>query len=200
LARLKRSLDVVVAGAGLLVFSPVVLVAALLIRVTMGGPVVFRQTRAGRGGTPFELYKFRTMRHARADEVGPEHDMARITSIGRLLRRASIDELPSLWNILRGDMSLVGPRPLPMSYVARYTREQARSLEVLPGLTGWAVVHGRNHLGWDERFALDNWYVDHQSFALDLRILARTVLLVLRASNVNHDDNITMTEFRGGDS
>lgn len=192
---MKRALDVIVAAAVLLVLAPVLVVAAAAVGLTTGRPVFFRQARAGRGGVPFELLKFRTMRDAAPGMVGPEHDLQRVTPIGQLLRRTSIDELPSLLNVLRGDMSLVGPRPLPLAYVERYTSEQARRLDVLPGLTGWAVVHGRNELGWDDRFLLDVWYVDHQSTLLDLRILLRTVALVVRGSGVNHSETITMTEF-----
>ncbi len=192
---MKRALDLVVAAAVLLVLAPALVVAAAAVGLTTGRPVLFRQVRAGRNGVPFELLKFRTMRDAAPGMAGPEHDLQRVTPIGQLLRRTSIDELPSLYNVLRGDMSLVGPRPLPLTYVERYTSEQARRLDVLPGLTGWAVVHGRNELGWDDRFLLDVWYVDHQSMLLDLRILLRTVGLVVRGSGVNHSETITMTEF-----
>ena len=197
MAGVKRVLDVLAAGFALLLLSPLLAVAAIAIWITMGTPIVFRQERAGRHGKPFELLKLRTMRAPSIDEVGSAHDMARTTRVGALLRRTSIDEIPSLLNVLRGEMSIVGPRPLPMAYVPRYTAEQARRLSVLPGLTGWAVVHGRNQIGWDERFDLDVWYVNHRSFPLDLRIILRTVVMVFRGSNVNHSTQITMPEFRG---
>lgn len=195
---MKRALDVVIAATALLLLSPLMLLAAVAVLVTTGAPVLFRQKRAGRGGRPFELLKFRTMRAATAGEEGPAHDIERITRIGSILRRTSIDELPSLVNVLRGEMSIVGPRPLPVAYVERYNPQQAKRLEVLPGLTGWAVVHGRNQLEWDERFELDCWYVEHRSLALDLRIIGRTVALVLRGDAVNHAPGITMREFTGG--
>lgn len=195
---MKRSIDVLVASVALTVLAPVLLLAAVAVGLTTGRPVLFRQQRAGHNGVPFGMLKFRTMREAAPGMDGPEHDLLRVTPIGRFLRRSSIDELPSLINVLRGEMSLVGPRPLPLSYVDRYSTEQARRLSVVPGLTGWAVVHGRNELSWDERFALDVWYVDHQSTVLDLRILLRTVSLVLRGSGVNHSEHITMTEFGAG--
>jgi lipopolysaccharide/colanic/teichoic acid biosynthesis glycosyltransferase len=193
---MKRVLDVVVSSIALVVALPVLVVVAAVVRLRMGSPVVFRQVRAGRGGRPFGLYKFRTMRAALPGEEGPEFDGLRTTRLGRFLRSTSLDELPELVNVLVGHMSLVGPRPLPMSYVERYSPEQARRLEVRPGLTGWAVVHGRNHLSWDERFSLDCWYVDHRSFALDLKIIGRTVGLVLRREGINHEGDITMTEFK----
>jgi len=193
----KRSIDVVLASVALVLLSPLMLVAALAVRLTLGSPVLFRQQRAGRGGQAFELLKFRSMRAPEPGQEGPTHDMQRLSRLGSLLRKTSVDELPSLLNVLRGDLSLVGPRPLPMAYVARYSPEQARRLEVRPGLTGWAVVHGRNRLSWEQRFELDCWYVDHQSIWLDLRILLRSVALVLRGSDVNHGPALTMSEFRG---
>jgi len=194
---MKRLLDVSVALVALVIVAPVLAVASLAIWLTMGTPVLFRQERAGRGGVPFALLKFRTMRTAGPGEEGPEYDMDRITPLGRLLRRTSVDELPSLLNVLRGEMSLVGPRPLPVQYTERYSTQQRRRLEVRPGLTGWAVVNGRNQLPWDERFELDCWYVDHQSMLLDLRIIARTAGIVVGGKNVNHSEQVTMTEFRG---
>jgi sugar transferase EpsL len=196
----KRAIDVVVAVGTLLVLSPLLAVVAVAIRVTMGGPVLFRQARAGRRARPFDLLKFRTMRLEAAGEHGPRHDMDRVTKLGAFLRRTSIDELPSLANVLRGELTLVGPRPLPVNYVDRYSEEQARRLLVTPGLTGWAVVHGRNQLNWEERFELDVWYVDHRSMLLDLKIILRTVGLVLRGSGVNQSDRVTMTEFGAGRS
>ncbi len=197
---MKRLFDVAAAAVLLVLLSPVLLVAALAVRVTLGAPVFFRDRRAGRHSAPFDLLKLRTMRHRRAGEEGPAHDAARLTRIGRCLRATSIDELPSLINVLRGDMSLVGPRPLPVHYLPRYTPEQIRRHEIRPGVTGWAVVHGRNGLSWTERLALDVWYVDHQSLVLDAQILWRTVGLVLNRRGVDHADGVTMTEFTGSES
>lgn len=194
---MKRFIDVVVASVALVLLSPLMFAAALAVKLTLGSPVLFRHQRAGRRGQAFELLKFRTMREAHPGEQGSTHDLQRVSRLGRLLRRTSVDELPSLLNVLRGELTLVGPRPLPMSYVERYTPEQARRLQVRPGLTGWAVVHGRNRVSWEQRFELDCWYVDHQSLLLDLRILLRSVGLVLRGTGVNHGSAITMSEFRG---
>jgi lipopolysaccharide/colanic/teichoic acid biosynthesis glycosyltransferase len=195
----KRLVDLTASLLALVVLSPVLVLVALAVMVTMGRPVLFRQQRAGRHAKAFELYKFRTMRVADHEGLAPEHDAERLTALGRFLRRSSLDELPSLFNVVRGDLSLVGPRPLPMAYVERYSAEQARRLLVRPGLSGWAVVNGRNQLGWEERFALDCWYVDHRSGWLDLRIVWKTLALVLRGTGVDHAPNVTMTEFRGGE-
>lgn len=190
----KRALDVVVASAGLVVLAPVLVALAVLIRVRLGAPVLFRQARAGLGGRTFELVKFRSM----TDERGPDGtllpDADRLTSLGAWLRRTSLDELPELWCVRRGDMSLVGPRPLPITYLDRYTPEQVRRHEVMPGLTGWAQVNGRNSTSWDERLAMDVWYVDHRSLLLDLRILVRTVAVVLRGAGVSAEGEATMAE------
>lgn len=179
---LKRQLDAAGAAAGLVLLSPVLAATALAVWATLGRPILFRQTRAGLGGKPFTLCKFRTMRSPRPGEVWFRTDEHRLTRLGRLLRTTSIDELPELWNVLRGDMSLVGPRPLFTDYLDAYTEEERRRHEVLPGLTGWAVVHGRNSIPFRERLRLDVWYVDNWSLWLDLRILARTALQVLRRS------------------
>ncbi len=195
--RLKRALDVVGAATGLIVLSPIMAAAAVAIRRDLGAPVLFRQTRPGFGGRPFELVKFRTMRLETASERGPASDGMRLTPLGARLRSLSIDELPTLWNVLRGDMSLVGPRPLLMQYLDRYTPEQARRHEVLPGVTGWAQVHGRNAIGWEEKFALDVWYVDHRTVWLDLEILARTLLGVLRREGISAPGTATMPLFEG---
>jgi lipopolysaccharide/colanic/teichoic acid biosynthesis glycosyltransferase len=190
---MKRAFDVCVAALGLVLLSPVLAVIALLVRRTLGSPVLFRQQRPGLGGRPFTLYKFRTMR-----EAGPGVSEAeRLTRLGRLLRSTSLDELPELWNVLRGDMSLVGPRPLLMQYLPLYTPEQARRHEVRPGITGWAQINGRNALSWEEKFALDLWYVEHRSFMLDLRILAMTLAQVLRCRDVAAPGEATMPRFRG---
>ena len=189
----KRVFDVVCAGILLVLLAPLFVVVAIVVRAALGPPVIFRQARPGRGGKPFTLYKFRTM-----VQTGPGvADAERLTPIGRALRAASLDELPELWNVIRGDMSLVGPRPLLVEYLDRYTPEQARRHEVRPGITGWAQVEGRNALPWEERFALDVWYVDHRSFALDLKILARTFWAVASRRGVAHEGHATMEEFRG---
>ena len=194
---MKRLLDAVVAAALVVLLMPVGLVVGVTMRVAQGSPVLFRQVRSGRGGRPFTIFKFRTMRAAAASDGGPEHDAARLTRLGRFLRSTSLDELPTLFNVVRGDMSLVGPRPLPVAYLDRYDDVQARRLEVRPGITGLAQIRGRNALPWDDRLACDVWYVDHRSMHLDLSILARTVSLVVRGVGINHGAGVTMTEFRG---
>ncbi len=193
----KRALDIAVAGAAIVVAAPVVAIAAAAIAVTDGLPVVFRQQRPGRFGEPFLLYKFRTMSNSASKEGLPQFDAERLTRVGRFLRDTSIDELPQLFNVLRGDMSLVGPRPLLMRYLPRYSPDQARRHDVLPGITGWAQVNGRNALSWNEKFSLDNWYVDHWSPWLDLRILAKTARGVISGSGVSSDGHVTMPEFMG---
>lgn len=188
---LKRAIDVVVAAVGLLVASVPMAIIAIAIRVTMGSPVLFRQTRPGRGGEPFELVKFRTM------HIGPGDDAGRLTRLGRVLRSTSLDELPELFNVLSGDMSLVGPRPLLMSYLDRYSPEQARRHDVKPGITGLAQVEGRNALDWDERFRLDVRYVDTWSVPGDIAILLRTLRSVLRREGISAEGHATMPEFTG---
>jgi lipopolysaccharide/colanic/teichoic acid biosynthesis glycosyltransferase len=193
----KRLLDRAAAVVGLLAVSPLLAAVALAIRVRMGRPVLFRQERPGLGGRPFHVYKFRTMLHALGPDGKPLPDEARLTPLGRFLRASSLDELPQLWNVLRGDLSLVGPRPLLMQYLPRYTPEQARRHDVLPGITGWAQVNGRNAISWEEKFALDVWYVDHWSLALDLRILLLTLARVVRRSGISREGHATMPEFMG---
>ena len=193
-AVVRRALDVTVAASLLAVTAPLLGLAALAVRLRLGAPVTFHQERAGRDGVPFDLVKLRTMRAADPGDDGPDSDRRRLNSLGRFLRATSIDELPSLVAVLRGEMSIVGPRPLPVRYLDRYTPRQARRHEVRPGLTGWAQVNGRNALGWDERLDLDVWYVEHQSVALDVRIMARTAGVVLRGSGVSHDGHATMPE------
>ncbi|MCF6191762.1 MAG: sugar transferase [Candidatus Hydrothermae bacterium] len=195
--RLKRVLDVVGASVGIVLFGPLMLVIALLIWITMGRPVLFRQERAGRYGRPFRILKFRTMLDLRDASGQPLPDEQRLTRLGRWLRRFSLDELPEFFNVLRGEMSLVGPRPLYVKYIARYTPEQARRLEVRPGITGWAQIHGRNLLPWKERFALDVWYVDHWNLCLDLKILFMTVFQVIRGTGISARGHATMPEFLG---
>lgn len=194
---MKRSFDLLVSAVLLIVTTPLGLAVASAIWFFDGSPVLFRQQRSGQNGRPFTLVKFRTMRAARDDTWDPGDDAERKTRLGRLLRSTSLDELPTLLNVVAGDMSLVGPRPLPVSYLKRYDENQARRLEVRPGITGWAVVAGRNALRWQDRFSADVWYVDHRSFCLDLRIIARSVGMILRRTAIDHAEGITMTEFRG---
>jgi|SRR5690606_6750205 len=193
----KRPLDVILSAMALLILSPVLLAIALLVRVGMGSPVLFRQRRPGLHGRPFTILKFRTMTEARDGDGTLLPDVDRLTVLGRFLRRTSLDELPELINVLRGDMSLVGPRPLRMHYLDHYTPEQMRRHDVLPGITGWAQVNGRNALTWEEKFALDVWYVDHVSFWLDLKILLMTVLRVLTGDGISQPGHATMPEFTG---
>lgn len=187
----KRSLDVVGALAGLLILALPMLVIGVAVAAAMGRPVLFRQRRAGLRGEPFTLLKFRTMR------AGDGPDDERLTAFGRFLRRTSLDELPQLWNVLKGDLSLVGPRPLLLDYLPLYSEHQARRHEVRPGLTGLAQVRGRNSLTWEQRFDLDVWYVDHRSLGLDLRILLLTALKVLRQEGISGQGTSTMLPFRG---
>lgn len=190
----KRVLDVVGAGAALVVVWPVLVLVAVLVRVRLGSPVLFRQARIGRGGEPFELVKFRTMTEVRGPDGELLADADRLTPFGAMLRSRSLDELPELFLVLRGEMSLVGPRPLPTTYLDRYTPEQARRHEALPGLTGWAQINGRNLTDWDERLALDVWYVDNRSLLLDCKILARTLGVVFRREGINAKGEATMAE------
>jgi sugar transferase EpsL len=190
----KRGVDIVVAALALVVMLPVMVAVGVAIFVCDGAPVIFRQRRPGLGGRPFTLLKFRTMREMRNAEGRLLADEARVTALGRVLRELSVDELPQLWNVLRGDMSLVGPRPLLMEYLERYSAEEMRRHEVKPGITGWAQVNGRNATSWEERFALDVWYVEHWSLALDVRILLRTVWTVLAGEGVMRGD-VSIPEF-----
>ena len=194
---IKRGLDLAASGLGLVVLSPLLLVIAAAVRLTMGAPVVFRQVRPGLHGQPFTMHKFRTMHAACAAQGRLLPDAQRLTRLGSLLRKTSLDELPELWNVLKGDMSLVGPRPLLMEYLPRYNAEQARRHEVKPGITGWAQVNGRNALDWESKFALDVWYVDHRNLWLDARILAMTLATVLRREGISQAGHATMEEFTG---
>ena len=194
---IKRLLDILGAFAGLLFFSPLVVVVAWQIHRKLGSPVLFRQTRPGLHGKPFQLIKFRTMRHAIGPEGRPLPDSERMTPLGSFLRSASLDELPELWNVLKGDMSLVGPRPLLMEYLPLYSLKQARRHEVRPGVTGWAQVNGRNALSWEEKFRLDVWYVDNHSFWLDLKILFMTVRRVVVREGISATGDATMPKFIG---
>jgi sugar transferase EpsL len=193
----KRLLDVVASAAALLLLSPVIAVTAVLVAWRLGRPVLFRQVRPGLRGRPFTLVKFRTMTDARGPDGALLPDGERLPPFGAWLRRSSLDELPQLWNVLRGDMSLVGPRPLLMEYLPLYSPEQARRHEVRPGITGWAQVKGRNALPWAERFILDVWYVDHRSFLLDLRILGLTLAKVFRREGITQRGHATADYFRG---
>jgi lipopolysaccharide/colanic/teichoic acid biosynthesis glycosyltransferase len=192
----KRLGDVAAASIGLIVSSPVQLAVAVLVRQRLGAPVLFRQPRPGRGGRIFTILKFRTMKDA-DPSLGLVSDAERLTDFGRRLRATSLDELPALWNVLRGDMSLVGPRPLLVEYLERYSPTQARRHEVRPGITGLAQVSGRNSLSWEDRLQLDVDYVENRSVALDLRILLMTVTTVLRRDGVTAAGSATMTTFRG---
>jgi lipopolysaccharide/colanic/teichoic acid biosynthesis glycosyltransferase len=194
---MKRAFDVAGATFVGLLLSPFIAVIAVLVAVNLGSPVFFRQLRPGRYGLPFTMIKFRTMRDAIAVEGNPQPDAERLTRFGRLLRSSSLDELPELWNVLRGDMSLVGPRPLLMEYLPLYSTEQARRHNVQPGITGWAQVNGRNSLDWQEKFHLDVWYVDNQSLLLDIRILCMTLLKVLKREGVSGIGEVTMARFEG---
>lgn len=195
----KRVADLVLASVGLVLLLPVLALASLAIWVTMGRPILFRHVRPGYCERLFTVLKFRTMREA-YDEAGqPLPDAERLTPVGRFLRSTSLDELPQLWNVVKGEMSLVGPRPLYPVYLERYTPRQRRRHEVKPGITGWAQVNGRNELSWPERLELDVWYVDHWSLWLDLRILLRTVVSVLRREGIAEPGGVTMSEFRGAD-
>jgi len=198
--RIKRSIDIIGAATALVVGAPVLAAVALVIRRDLGAPVLFRQPRPGLGGVPFDLVKFRTMRPPAAGVAGAvavASDGDRLTAVGRRLRAWSLDELPTLWNVLRGEMSLVGPRPLLVEYLERYTPEQRRRHEVPPGITGWAQIHGRNAVSWEDRLAFDAWYVDHWSLFLDLMILARTAMKVLRREGISAAGVATMPVFTG---
>lgn len=188
----KRVFDILVSGSALIIFSPLLLIVYLLARVKLGTPVFFRQERPGKKGTPFTLIKFRTMTDARDASGVLLPDSDRLVAFGRLLRATSLDELPELWNILKGEMSLVGPRPLLMQYLPYYTPRENTRMDVAPGLTGWAQINGRNTIDWDTRLELDAWYVEHCSFFLDLKILFLTVAKVLKRSGVQVDSTATL--------
>lgn len=193
----KRAFDLALAVPALVAVAPMLAVVAVLVRVKLGAPVLFRQDRTGRHGRPFTLIKFRTMTDARDGDGNPLPDADRLTRFGRFLRSSSLDELPELVNVVRGEMSLVGPRPLLTRYLDRYTPEQRRRHDVRPGITGWAQVGGRNAVGWEERFARDVWYVDHLGLGLDLKILALTGAQLVRPSGVSAEGHATMPEFQG---
>src|SRR5271166_2344457 len=194
---IKRLIDSKAASLGLALLAPIMALVALAIRLTMGRPVLFRQVRPGYRMKPFVLYKFRTMREAYSPDGRLLSDSERLTRLGHFLRKSSLDELPQLWNVLKGDISLVGPRPLLMEYLPLYTPEQARRHDVKPGITGWAQVNGRNAISWEDKFSYDVWYVDHWSLWLDLKILILTLTKVLRQSGISQAGQATMSEFTG---
>lgn len=193
----KRIFDVVGACVGLFMLAPLMVGISILVLITMGRPVIFRQLRSGLRGNPFTIFKFRTMKSLSEKVVLTLTDGERLTAIGRILRATSLDELPELWNVLNGEMSLVGPRPLLMEYLSRYTPLQARRMEVKPGITGWAQVNGRNALSWEDKFKMDIWYVEHQSFWLDMKILGITVVQVVARRGISAEGCATMPEFLG---
>ncbi len=193
----KRTFDLLAAPLGLIVLSPILLVVAILVRIVHGRPVLFRQQRAGYKGKAFSVIKFRSMNNRTAADGTLLPDAERITPLGHFLRASSLDEFPELFNVLRGDMSLVGPRPLLIKYLDRYSAEQMRRHDVLPGITGWAQVNGRNALTWEEKFRLDVWYVDHWSFWLDIKIIWLTVWKTIKREGISQEGHATMEEFRG---
>jgi len=194
---LKRLFDICASAVGLVLLFPFILIVAWQIRRKLGAPVLFRQTRPGLNGKPFEMIKFRTMRDALDAAGNPLPDSERMTPFGSFLRSSSLDELPELWNVLKGDMSLVGPRPLLMEYLPLYSPEQYRRHDVRPGVTGWAQINGRNALSWDEKFKLDVWYVDNQSLWLDLKIICLTIKKVIVRDGISAAGEVTMSRFEG---
>ena len=192
---MKRAIDIFGAISGLIFLSPLFLITALLVKNRLGTPVIFRQERAGKNGKPFVICKFRTMTEERDKDGNLLPDKKRLTRFGAFLRSTSIDELPELLNVLKGEMSLVGPRPLHVRYIGRYSPEQKRRLEIRPGMTGWAQVNGRNAISWEDRLKMDVWYVDNRNFFLDIRILFRTVCTVFRREGISGDGHATMKEF-----
>ena len=195
----KRIFDLLLSVVGVVLISPFILLLTLLVRSIHGAPVIFRQVRPGHKGEPFTMYKYRTMTDARDAEGNLLPDEARLTTFGKFLRSTSMDELPEIYNVLRGEMSLVGPRPLLIQYLERYTPEQARRHEVLPGMTGWAQINGRNNVSWEDKFALDVWYVDHWSLWLDIKILLLTPLKVFKREGISEPGNATAREFMGAE-
>ena len=194
---LKRALDLVASCIALALLAPILAAVAIMVRLRMGSPVLFRQVRPGLDGKPFEMIKFRTMRNSVGPDGQPLSDAERLTAFGAFLRSTSLDELPELWNVLKGEMSLVGPRPLLMEYLPLYSPMQARRHEVRPGVTGWAQVNGRNAIGWAEKFALDVWYVDNRSLWLDLKIMVLTVLRIIRRDGITAEGSVTTEKFTG---
>jgi sugar transferase EpsL len=197
---IKRIFDIVAALIGLIIISPVILLLAILVRIFLGTPILFRQQRPGYKGHPFFIYKFRTMTDRLSPDGNLPPDSERLTPFGRFLRSSSLDELPELFNILRGEMSWVGPRPLLMQYLPLYSPEQARRHDAVPGLTGWAQVNGRNAIDWPTRFKLDVWYVDHWSFWLDIKIILMTIGKAFKPTGINQDGQATVEYFTGNDN
>jgi len=195
----KRIFDFFFSALALVILSPLFLAIAIILLFCQGPPIFFCQKRPGLGGQMFTLYKFRTMKPTHGDQAGPEKDEERITAVGKFLRRSSLDELPELFNVLKGEMSIVGPRPLLPQYLERYSKEQARRHEMPPGITGWAQVNGRNAISWEERFKLDVWYVDNWSFWLDMRIILMTIWKVISGEGISQPGRATMDEFMGSE-
>ena len=193
----KRLLDIILSALILILASPLLLLTAALIFLSYGAPIIFKHERPGKDGQPFKLIKFRSMRDARDQEGNVLPDAERITRFGQFIRKTSIDELPEFYNVLRGDMSLVGPRPLLMQYLQRYSTEQARRHTVLPGVTGWAQINGRNAISWDDKFKYDLWYIDHWTFWLDVKIIFLTIWKVLKGDGISQPGRATMDEFMG---
>jgi len=194
---MSRIFDIIMATIGLMIAAPLLLLVAIAVKLFLGSPVLFIQERPGLNEKLFKLIKFRTMRDVVDAAGNPQPDEYRMTRFGSFLRKTSLDELPELWNVLRGDMSFVGPRPLLVEYLALYSPEQRRRHEVRPGITGWAQVNGRNTVGWEDRFKLDLWYVENKSFWLDMKILIRTVAIVFRADDIAQEGHVTQEKFRG---
>ncbi|OHY90047.1 sugar transferase [Vibrio rotiferianus] len=194
---MKRLFDLIASSAALILLSPIIILLFIKVRKNLGTPAIFSQTRPGLNGKPFRMFKFRSMRDAFDEEGNPLPDAERITDFGLKLRNSSLDELPELWNVLKGDMSLVGPRPLLMDYLPLYNTEQARRHEVRPGITGWAQINGRNAISWSEKFKLDVWYVDNKSLWLDLKVLFLTVKKVLVKDGISAEGHVTVEPFRG---
>ena len=194
---LKRLLDIIIASIALILLSPLYAYVAYKVKKNLGSPVLFRQIRPGLHGKPFEMIKFRSMKDAVDAQGNPLPDSERLTPFGQMLRSTSLDEMPELWNVIKGDMSIVGPRPLLMEYLPLYSLEQAKRHDVRPGMTGHAQVNGRNAIGWEEKFKLDTWYVDHQSTLLDFKIMFKTVHKVLAKDDISAEGEVTMTKFTG---
>jgi lipopolysaccharide/colanic/teichoic acid biosynthesis glycosyltransferase len=196
----KRFIDLCLSVAGLIVFALPMLIISTLILIKMGRPIIFKQSRPGKGGVLFDIYKFRTMHNSTGEYLSPSENEQRITWLGRMLRESSLDELPELWNVLLGQMSLVGPRPLLPEYLSLYGRQEARRHEVLPGITGWAQINGRNSASWSDRFAMDIWYVDNRTCWLDIKIIIATIFTVLKRDGISSGDFSTISRYKGKDA
>ena len=194
---MRTAFDIILSSIGLMIVLPILIIIAITILISSGVPIFFKQQRPGQNGIPFCFYKFRTMTNIKNYTGNLLLDKDRISKLGEILRKTSLDELPSLWNVIKGDMSLVGPRPLLMEYLPLYSQDQMRRHEVKPGITGWAQINGRNAISWEEKFKLDIWYVENQSFWLDLKILFLTILKVLKKEGINQSEHLTMEKFNG---